>query len=245
MKIWHVAGTFRLVVLTLLVIITTPAAVASQGADEFRFRVLLDEKEIGHHHFTVTDDGEREIVEIDARFDVRLFFVPVYRYRHSNKEVWRNGCLTQIRSRTDDNGEDYQVAGELRQQSFALTAQDESRTLREDCVMTFAYWRRDFLEQPRLLNAQTGKMVEVDVQPLQRDGYELAGEVVPADGYRIRAREGELDIRVWYARDSGRLLALESTVDGNRTLTYLPQSRGRTLAGSQGADGQGGACRSC
>ena len=222
----------------LIVAASTNSVYGAQGAEQFRFRVLLDDKDIGFHHFTVTDHGEREVVESRAEFDVKVLFVPVYSYRHHNTEVWRDGCLSRIRARTDDNGKNYDVSGDLGGGSFQLVTQDQRHTVSRECVMTFAYWRQDFLSQSRLLNSQTGELVEVDVQTLAERSFAVEGVQVPADGYRIRARGQDLDIRVWYARDGGQWLALQSTVKGGRTLTYQPVADGgRLLASNEQSDG--------
>jgi hypothetical protein len=231
MKTQRGTRALNIIAALLIVAASTPSAYGMQKTEQFRFRVLLDDKEIGYHDFTVTSQGKREVVESRAEFDVRLLFVPVYSYRHQNTEVWHDGCLTRIRARTDDNGKNYDVRGELGPHSFQLVTQDDTQSLSRDCVMTFAYWRRDFLKQPRLLNSQTGELIEVEVQPLEDVSYSLPSGAVQADGYRIRARHEELDIRVWYARDGGKWLALESTVKGGRTLTYLPKTTaGQVLA---------------
>ena len=86
-----------------------------------------------------------------------------------------------------------------------------------ECVMTFAYWNPGFLEQPRLLNPQTGEYLEVEVQDLGRDTVELAGREIPARSVRLTARQ--LDITLWYS-DTAEWLALESVAKGGRIIRY-------------------------
>ncbi len=199
---------------------------AGAGADtrveDLHFRVLLDDREIGHHSFRIAGEGDRETVEIDADFDVTFFAIPVYSYDHRNREVWNDGCLQEIASFTDDNGDEYQVEGGVDGGVFRLSTGRQRLELEVDCVMTFAYWNRDFLEQSRLLNAQTGDYLPVRIDAEGAETVNLDGERVEARRYRIRNAEEEIDISVWYERDSGKWLSLESRVGGDRVIRYLP-----------------------
>ncbi len=83
--------------------------------------------------------------------------------------------------------------------------------------MTFAYWNPGFLEQPRLLNPQTGEYVEVEVEELGTDVVEIGGRDFLARSVRITAPK--VDIKLWYSEDAG-WLALESTAKGGRIIRY-------------------------
>ena len=83
--------------------------------------------------------------------------------------------------------------------------------------MSFAYWNPRFLEQPRLLNPQTGEYVVVEVEELGRDVVELDGREIPARSVRLTARQ--MDITLWYSEDA-EWLALESVAKGGRIIRY-------------------------
>jgi hypothetical protein len=194
----------------------------SSSTDELRFRVLLDDSEIGYHSFRVTDQGDAQIIESEASFDVSLFFVPVYSYRHSNTEVWRDGCLRRIESRTDDNGENFEVSGVPQEQGLKVATRDETELL-SGCVRSFAYWNRGFVGEKRLLNSQNGEYMAVEVRTLGRDVLRMGEREVIADAYRILAPEKDVDITVWYDQQSGRWLALESVVKNGSLVRYVPE----------------------
>ncbi|MDH3640446.1 MAG: DUF6134 family protein [Gammaproteobacteria bacterium] len=203
-------------------LISGMAVAAEQGPDEMRFQVFLGDKSIGFHTFTIERQGATELVKVEAKFDVKVLFVPVYSYRHENTEVWRDGCLTRIDARTDDNGDYQKVNGERRGRRFEIVSSTGARTLTVGCIMTFAYWNPEFLAQSRLLNAQNGKYIEVAIEQLDTQSVKLPNYEVPARGFRVWSEDQELDIKVWYTRDTGRWLALEAIVDGGKTLRYLP-----------------------
>lgn len=214
----------RIILLALASVVTACLAATNVGASdphELRFRVLLNDSEIGYHSFRVVERGEEQVIESEASFDVQLFFVPVYSYRHSNTEVWRNGCLSAIESRTDDNGKEFEVRGTPRDAGIRIATGEDTDVL-SGCVMTFAYWNPDFLAQSRLLNAQTGEYMSVRIESTGQDVLRMGDRRVVADAYRILAPEKRVDITVWYDRDTRRWLALESVAKNGQLVRYLP-----------------------
>lgn len=210
-----------------LMITAAASAAVPAAIDEMNFEVLLDDKRIGSHTFRIDRGGAEERVETEAAFDVKVLFVPVYSYRHSNTEVWRSGCLRKIRSQTDSNGDLYQVQGQELDRVFRVETRSETQAYAADCVMSFAYWNQQMLSQNRLLNAQTGELVDVDIRPLGAQRLSLAGREVEVDGYRIVSPAGRVDIKVYYRRSDGRWLSLESVLENGRVMRYVPASADR------------------
>jgi hypothetical protein len=175
-------------------------AFANTAEQAWRFRVYLDDKEIGYHEFRVRDqDGVRRL-ETEASFEYKLLFLTLYEYEHENTEIWKGDCLAEIQSRTDANGDPYEIRGTLAEDSFMLESSDGSAELPR-CVMSFAYW----------------KFVDIEVGAPERVDLEVRGTVLPALRYRI---EGEdLGIELYYS-ESQEWLALEADAAGGRKLRY-------------------------
>jgi hypothetical protein len=212
------------------------AAATSETASDLSFRVLLDGKPIGSHDFRITEQETEKVIESNASFDVSLFFVPVFSYRHSNTEVWRDGCLVQIDAETDANGKQFRVEGRKDTSAYRIGTNAGAAAYPADCLMSFAYWDRQMVQQNRLLNAQTGEIVEVDIEPQGQTILDLDGRNIAVDGYRIRAAAHDVDITVWYSRRDGRWVSLESRLKNGRLMRYLPADN-RLLA-SAASDGR-------
>ncbi|MGR9093224.1 MAG: DUF6134 family protein [Gammaproteobacteria bacterium] len=201
----------------LLLLLSSAAAIAEDSADKtLVFDVFLDGKKIGYHRFEIDGPGSNAAVRSEASFDVKFLFVTAFSYRHTATESWSNGCLDEIESRTDSNGKKLNVSGERTDGGFVIDTGDVEAEL-PSCVMTFAYWNPGFLDQPRLLNPQTGEYLEVEVQELGRDTVRLEGREVPARSVRVTARQ--MDITLWYS-ENAEWLALESVAKGGRIIRY-------------------------
>lgn len=202
------------------------------------FRVLLDDRDIGIHRFRIEQMAEAETIDIDADFKVTFLGIPFYRYSHKNREVWRNGCLESIRSTTDDNGDQLSVDGRRSAAGFTINThtidthseQQTSYQLDNSCIMTFAYWNPQFLKQQRLLNAQNGEWLPVDIDFIGIENLDLGesggrnpgNKPVAAKKYQVRSADNTIDITVWYDRTTHQWLSLTSRVSGDRLLRYLP-----------------------
>lgn len=211
----HIA-VCRLLALCLLAL----AGSARAERTDYRFRVLLDERPIGAHAFRVRDEEGGRAVDIEADFDVRVLFVPVYRYRHRNVERWEDGCLVSLRSETDDNGRSLAVRAEHEGDALRVAGSDGVREL-DGCVRSFAYWDPRFLEATRLLNSQDGSFVPVRIDALGADAFEVGEVAVAAERWRLTGPEN-LDISLWYTPE-GHWLGLETVREG-RVIRYEPEA---------------------
>ncbi len=186
-------------------------------AEQLRFQVYLDERPIGEHSFRIADTGRITRVTSRAAFDVDFLFINAYRYRHTSNETFRSGCLAEIDAQTNDNGKRYEVNGEAIGNGFSIRSSDGVE--RENgCVKTFAYWDRDFLDNRRLLNPQTGELESVRVKPKGRDQVRVEdGSSVQAERYALET--GELTIDLWYNDDLG-WVGLESDTGKGKRIIY-------------------------
>jgi hypothetical protein len=208
LTIWlvHFSGFFWL----------STAAAFNPSSQQWRFNVFLDEQIIGYHTVTLNPDKTSATVQIEANFDVKFLFFTAYRYRHNNQEIWQNNCLQTIESHTNDNGDIFYVSGQRKQQGLALQTHDGALTL-PGCVRTFAYWDPRLLQAKRLLNAQTGEYLDVDIKLIGNEPLVIADQEISAKHYRLKAENIEIDL--WYS-DTMHWLALETKTDSGHLLRY-------------------------
>lgn len=200
-------------VLTLGTPASSGAASASQSWD---FSVMLDGNQIGYHRFELLEDGEDQLLRSEANFNVRFLFFNAFRYRHEVEETWRDGCLREIDAHTQTNGKEIAVSGSMVEDRLVIDAGDAKSEL-QDCVMTFAYWNPQFLNQPRLLNAQSGEYLDVAVESLGNEPVRVRGQNVDASVFRLTAKK--LELKLWYSPND-EWLALESVAEGGRIIRY-------------------------
>ena len=194
-------------------LVSVPAA-----ALQWNFKVMLDQRLIGHHRFEQEVVGALRRVVSRAQFSVEWLRIPVFRYRHEDDETWRDGCLDRLDANTHTNGHLEKVTG--RREADGFTVQGAQGQMRHrGCVMSFAYWDKRILTQPALLNAQTGAYTPIQVESQGNESLTVAGHVESAERYLLKA--GDLRIQLWYSPDGRWLQLAAPTRDGRQMLYQL------------------------
>ena len=104
-----------------------------------------------------------------------------------------------ISSKTDDDGDLYEVSGYIAPNQFLVTTNNETTEL-PFCVMTFAYGNPKILEQKKLMNSQSGEYLDVDIQFLRKENHMVKGKEILTSLWQIKAKgdEGDLLVHLWY-----------------------------------------------
>lgn len=211
----------RLVFIFTASLMLAEVSIANTGAStSWKFRVLLDDKPIGHHQVDINRQDNRKTVHTQANFDVRILFIPVYSYDHETKENWVDNCLVDINSSTDDNGENYFISSMQQERQLTLETRDGITSI-GGCVRTFAYWDVDLLKSDRLLNTQTGEYENVDITDMGTAVLSFDEQNIEARKFRLVAKDMTIDL--WYTQDM-YWLALESVTESGAVLRYLPET---------------------
>jgi hypothetical protein len=208
----------RAITFTLLWLAPFLALPASKvPAESWDFKVYLDDKPVGFHRFTLAGQPQERQVHSDARFSVKLLMINAYSYAHDAMESWAGDCLTGLYAKTDDNGESTEVQGGREGSSFHLVT-DQKQTELPGCVLTFAYWHPDIIEQKSLLIPQTGEYLPVRFSLKGKDRIKANGKEINAKHYLLDA--GKLQIELCYSTENQRWLALDSRLEGGHRLRY-------------------------
>ena len=169
----------------------------STYAEEWNFDAVLNDKVIGQHTFIY----ENEKTISNANFKFEYLFMD-FIYQHKSTETWQDGCLKTISSKTDDDGDLYEVSGHIGTDRFLVTTNNKTTEL-PSCVMTFAYGNPKILEQKKLMNSQSGEYLDVDIQFIREENHIVKGEDILTDLWRIEANidDGDLLIHLWYDKN--------------------------------------------
>jgi len=210
---------FLLAVFLLFCGLIVPVNVSADSSTTYTFRVYLGEKPIGTQEFRVLSEGGATRVDIDARFDVKVLFLTVYSYRHSNHEEWEDGCLRKIKSTTQDGGEEFFVNGYYKEGNFYV--ENRSGALQvTDCVRTYPYWNPSLLRGNELLNSQTGEVDKVQITEQGEETILVRGVSTRTSRRRILSKDFTIDL--WYT-ERGKWVALESEARDGNLLRYMIQ----------------------
>ena len=173
------------------------------------FDAFVGKKRIGVHEFEVVRARDQITAKSSASFEYEVLKIPLFSYEHSVVEIYNSEtCLESISSETTTNSKRIEMLGERLGDKF-LVRGNRNDDHEIDCLMPFAYWSPNLLDQNLLLNGQTGALVDIRVsrgETLERGGnYLLLGE--------------NLEIELFYSEE-GQWVGLQSKLPFGRTLKY-------------------------
>ncbi len=197
--------------------IGSPLFAAFPGAREVAFTILSDQEPIGRHSVTFEQRGQDLVVDIDIAIEVRFAFLTLFRYQHSNREVWRDGRLVSLNTSTDDDGTRYTVTARATPDGIWIEGAAGRYLAPLDIVPT-SYWNPITVEQSRLLDTQRGAILDVNIKP-------IGNEVITVGDTRVSVKrftvDGDLKLDVWYT-DRGEWTKMAFETRG-ATINYKPK----------------------
>jgi hypothetical protein len=175
------------------------ALVARSAPADLYFVARRNGSRIGHHQVRFIRRDDRLEVVVDIQLDVTFAFIPLYRYRHSNRELWQGDRLIELESQTDDDGTDHWVRAVAHGDRLAVESSAGSLDLPADTAST-SYWNETKIRAGRWLDTQSGRLVRSRVATRPSEMVRVEGQSVVAKRYELA---GDIDCDLWYRRSVG------------------------------------------
>jgi hypothetical protein len=207
----------RPVALTTVALAGVPAAAE---ADEVRtFAVTVDGKAGGTYTIaTVAKDGV-ETTTVTAEVKVKTVLY-TYVYELNSVEVWRNGRLSSVESKSNDDGKKRTVTATAGERDLTVTVNADARKIPGD-VITATGVRVPAADKARdavLFDTEDGSETAVRVEPLGACRAVLNGQVI--DGTRFKLTGKDVASEWWFDKN-GRVLRQEMKWDGHKVVLEL------------------------
>jgi hypothetical protein len=184
------------------------------------FTIRIDGRLAGDYQMTIDRPDDRTFV-VNARANALVsYFLIKYRYSYQGTEVWKDGRLVYLESKTNDDGKQYQVLAEPNGNALRVRVNGTEHASRPD-VWTTTYWTLPPVQASAqaiaLLDCDTGRELRSTLQYVGTQQLTLPAEVQNCPHYRVT---GGVQVDVWY--DAQKRLVREVAVDdGHRILLEL------------------------
>ena len=212
----------------------TPAFAACQSdwqdprsiyGDSLVFKVLRDGTPVGYHRVDFRDQGSDVIVDTKFLVEIDFLFITAYRYKYESTEVWRDGCLAELRAITDDDGDRSSVNATGNGSGLLVTGPDGG-VVSAPRLFPTNHWNSGVIGSEKVLNTITGQVDDVQIVDRGASTVTARGETVTAQRFTYT---GDLDVDVWYDEE-GRWVKMRFEKDG-ATIEYVCQQCGPGAAG--------------
>lgn len=200
----------KLLFCSVFVFYAPPALAVMPDGGEIVFEILRNGSSFGEHRVRFEPQGDKTRVLIDIAMKYALGPVALFRYEHSNEEIWQGDRILSMTSQTDDDGDDYYVDarwGEVLEVEANGEAFDAPAR-----IYTTSYWNPVGLKAGQLLNTQKGIVEGIDVRFEGRGDFMVLDEARKADHYRVNSK---LPLDVWYDAKTQQWVGLKFSVRGS------------------------------
>ncbi|MEX0839964.1 MAG: DUF6134 family protein [Parvibaculum sp.] len=190
-------------------------ATVPQGG-ELNFTVLRKGDEIGTHRLEFEQAGDELKVEIETDVAVKMLGIAVYRFEHEGHEVWRDGRLVSLNSKTNDDGTAHHLS--VSRDAETLVVDGDGRQGPEDgAIIPASLWNEDLVKQSALLNTLDGSKMPVTVTTVGPETVEVDGKNLTATHYSVK---GQLNRELWYD-ESGVLVQVKFDGADGSEISYV------------------------
>lgn len=191
----------------------------SSYAEQINFQVQMNDKDIGFHEFNVQNDT----ISNKAQFDVKLWFIPAYKYRHTATEVYKDNCLIQLESETQDGADFFELSSLADSAFFKIKVNDKDYN-HPACSQTFRYWDIQFTEQNLAINPQDGEIFKLSFSKDVDEEVKTKTNMLLANKYILHAindQDEKFHIELWYEQNSKKWIKLRSYLKDDNVITYI------------------------
>ena len=188
-------------------------------AEQINFQIQLNDKDIGFHEFNVQNDT----ISNKAQFDVKLWFIPAYKYRHTATEVYKDNCLIQLESKTQDGADFFELSSLADSAFFKIKVNDKDYN-HPACSQTFRYWDIQFTEQNLAINPQDGEIFKLSFSKDVDEEVKTKTNMFLANKYILHAindQDEKFHIELWYEQNSKKWIKLKSYLKDDNVITYI------------------------
>jgi len=204
--------------------LVAPAVLRASDAGNRTFRVIRDGKDIGSHSISVKRAGSDIQVAIDIELKVKILGITAYRYEMANREIWRDGKIVSMDSKSNDDGDPHfcriaQAGGELEVNGSVWSGRVP------DTSVSTTYWSYDFLKSPLWVSTADGdplKVVTKKVGPAEVQG---PSGPISTEKWVV---SGDMDIDLHYVDREWVGLRFDA---GGEDAIYLPGDVAPTMRG--------------
>ncbi|MFK7857027.1 MAG: DUF6134 family protein [Granulosicoccus sp.] len=177
---------------------------AEQYGPETRFTIMRKGKKIGTHILTFDKQDDSLRVNVESNIRVTILKIPVFKFRYTATEIWRDNQLSLVSATTVEDGKSKTVGFDA-----ALA----------EAPATFAtnHWHRGVLSVNQIFNTITGDVSQVSLTEIGAETFDNGSGTIEATRFRY---SGDIEADVWYDNE-GLWARLQFKGEDSSTIDYI------------------------
>ena len=176
------------------------AKVVPTASTNRRFKVLYAGETIGAHTITFSAASGQTRISTEIDLAVKALFFTVFSYSHRSEEIWRDGRLISLSSRTVEDGETIDVGGTATSLGFRVVSKGGPFIAPATTLTSNSLWSPLVLEQTTVVDAQNGGVIGVTARKIGDEQIAIGSRPVRATRYTFITPY--LAGSIWYDRQN-------------------------------------------
>ncbi|MQX36759.1 DUF6134 family protein [Roseospira navarrensis] len=183
------------------------------------YRIFRGDDPIGKTVFEFYARGADRTIVTRTNINVSVLIYS-YASQHMATEVWENGQLVRLETRTNDDGEPFRVDGAPGTGGFTVTGSEGTVTV-SPTTPPKSFWNAGILTAPKVITTKRGAVAPVKTRTIGRERVAYKGGSTDAVRYRF---ETDDVIDLWYTDDGLWVKALRESF--GEDIVYLLDTTG-------------------
>ena len=218
----------NLIIITILLILPSiTSAFPIPDDKEVSFDVVRKNKIIGNLTTKFIEDKENLILHSVLNINVKILFIPAYKFFQETKETWHNKNFISIDGFTDfEDDREYKIKGEDTEGFFRVTGMDGLLELDKN-IIPLNYWNKDILKEKELFDTQKGIVRNISVKKLKDEKIKINQSKLLTEKYIFNATKHPKDkgpfpeYTLWYYKDELLKMEFKNPKDKKNTITII------------------------
>ena len=193
---------------------------------EVSFDVIRKNKVIGNLTTKFILNEEDLILHSVLDIEVKVLFIPAYKFFQETKETWRNGNFISIDGFTNfEDDREYKIDGMDEDNFFRVTGMDGLLELDEN-IIPLNYWNKQMLKEEEVFDTQKGIVRKIEVQKLKDEKIQINNSKINAEKFIFNDSINPKDkgpfpeYTLWYYNDELIKMQFKNPKD-KKTITII------------------------
>ena len=194
--------------------------------NEVNFNVIRKNKIIGNLTTKFIKENELLILHSILDIEVKVLFIPAYKFFQETKETWRNGDFIAIDGFTDfEDNREYKIDGKDENGMFIAKGMDGLIEMDEK-IVPLNYWNKAMLYESEVFDTQKGIVREINVQKLKNEKIKINKFYYETEKFVFNASINPKDLgpfpeyTLWYYNDELLKMEFQNPKD-KKTITII------------------------
>jgi len=171
------------------------------------FDVIRKNKIIGSVETVFTKDNKKLILETIVDINLKILFIPAYKFFQKTTEIWKNNEFIEFEGYTDfEEDREYFIKGKDTENNFVATGMD-GEIITQLNILPLNYWNKEILRQEKIFDTQKGIVRDISVKKLDNEKIIINNIEILAEKYILNASKNPKDLgpfpeyTIWYGKN--------------------------------------------